>query len=131
MEARRWLIEALQAVHALGLVYGDMKPTNVLLAADRPRVIDFGISRVLEGTRRDRDRYARGRPEFMSPEEAQEPASRPPSDVLAWHGDRVRGDRDRAGRGGDPVATVYRVVHAEPDLAMRSSRGRRRSFCPR
>jgi serine/threonine protein kinase len=41
------LVEALQAVHACGLVHRDLKPANVLLAIDGPRVIDFGISRAL------------------------------------------------------------------------------------
>jgi serine/threonine protein kinase len=44
------LVEALQAVHACGLVHRDLKPANVLLALDGPRVIDFGISRALEKT---------------------------------------------------------------------------------
>src|SRR5215469_3005757 len=44
------LAEALAEVHACGLVHRDLKPSNVLLAADGPRVIDFGISRALDGT---------------------------------------------------------------------------------
>ncbi|WP_141698635.1 serine/threonine-protein kinase, partial [Streptomyces lushanensis] len=34
------LAEALQAIHAAGLIHRDLKPSNVLLAADGPRVID-------------------------------------------------------------------------------------------
>ena len=54
------LVEALQAVHAGGLVHRDLKPANVLLAADGPRLIDFGISRALEGTATTRDQHNPG-----------------------------------------------------------------------
>ena len=39
--------EALQAIHAAGVIHRDLKPSNVLLAQDGPRVIDFGIARAL------------------------------------------------------------------------------------
>src|SRR5580692_12472480 len=42
------LVEALAAIHAGGVVHRDLKPPNVLLATDGPRVIDFGISRAVE-----------------------------------------------------------------------------------
>jgi serine/threonine protein kinase len=53
-EAALWpllagLVEALQAIDACGVVHRDLKPANVLLAADGPRVIDFGISRAIDG----------------------------------------------------------------------------------
>src|ERR1700735_1375877 len=41
--------EALQAIHAVGVVHRDLKPSNVVLGPDGPRVIDFGIARALEG----------------------------------------------------------------------------------
>ena len=42
------LAKSLTAIHAAGVVHGDLKPSNVLLAPDGPRVIDFGISQAAE-----------------------------------------------------------------------------------
>jgi serine/threonine protein kinase len=39
------LAEGLAAIHAANVVRRDLKPSNVLLAADGPRIIDFGIAR--------------------------------------------------------------------------------------
>ena len=112
------LAEALQAVHARGLVHRDLKPANVLLAADGPRVIDFGISRALEGTALTAKSMIVGTPAFMSPEQAQGRPVGPPSDVFSL-GSVIAFAATGASPfgGGEPLTTVYRIVHAEPDLS--------------
>jgi serine/threonine protein kinase len=60
--------EALQAIHAAGVIHRDLKPANVILSPDGPRVIDFGIAQALEGPGVT-DRGFIGSPQFMAPEQ--------------------------------------------------------------
>jgi outer membrane protein assembly factor BamB len=111
------LAEALAAVHARGLVHRDLKPTNVLLAADGPRVIDFGIARALDGTALTTVGYIFGTPAYMSPEQADGQQATPASDVFAL-GSVLCFAATGAGPfgDGDPHAVLYRIVRAEPAL---------------
>jgi Protein kinase domain len=117
------LTEALQAVHACGLVHRDLKPANVLLAADGPHVIDFGISRAFDGTTLTAKGMVVGTPGFMSPEQANGAPVGPASDVfalgcvLAYAAAGVQ----PFGEGSAP-AVLYRVVSAQPNLATIPSR---------
>src|ERR1700691_896647 len=77
------LVEALQAIHAHGVVHRDLKPPNVLLANDGPRVIDFGISRAIEAASITASGAMFGTPGYMSPEQAQGKSASPASDVFA------------------------------------------------
>ncbi|MCX2971656.1 MULTISPECIES: serine/threonine-protein kinase [Streptomyces] len=59
--------EALAGIHAAGVIHRDLKPGNVLLTADGPRVIDFGIARTEGNTLTAGEVW--GTPGFMSPEQ--------------------------------------------------------------
>ena len=114
------LIEALQAVHARGLVHRDLKPANVLLAADGPRLIDFGISRALEGAATTATSIIVGTPAFMSPEQVKGLPVGPASDVFALGSVIAFAATGAAPFGAGtsgPIAMAYRVVHAQPDLS--------------
>ena len=114
------LIEALQAVHACGLVHRDLKPANVLLAADGPRLIDFGISRALEGGATAATSLIVGTPAYMSPEQVEGHSVQPASDVFALGSLIAFAATGAAPFGGGhsgPIVVAYRVVNAEPDLS--------------
>ncbi|MFJ8294423.1 serine/threonine-protein kinase [Streptomyces sp. NPDC094447] len=61
------LAEALQAIHGCGLIHRDLKPGNIIMAEDGPRVLDFGIARALEATRLTSTGAAFGTPGFLAP----------------------------------------------------------------
>src|SRR2546430_10326326 len=111
------LVEALQAIHACGVVHRDLKPANVLLATDGPRVIDFGIARAADGTSLTAAGVVFGTPGYMSPEQAEGRGAGPASDVFAL-GCVVA--YAAAGMGpfgtGTAAAILYRVVHSDPVL---------------
>jgi len=111
------LTEALQAIHAQGLVHRDLKPGNILIAADGPRVIDFGISRTTSGTVVTAARTTIGTPAYMSPEQAEGHPVGPASDVFSLGSVLTFAASGAAPfDGGEMVAIAYRVVHREPDL---------------
>jgi Protein kinase domain/PQQ-like domain len=111
------LAEALRAIHGCGLVHRDLKPGNVLLADDGPRVIDFGIARALDGTALTSAESVLGTPSYMSPEQAQGLPAGPASDVFSLGGVVYFAATGANPFGtGHPAVMLYRIVHTEPDL---------------
>jgi eukaryotic-like serine/threonine-protein kinase len=111
------LAEALQAIHAAGVVHRDLKPSNVLLAADGPRVIDFGIARAAESSSLTRTGTIMGSAGFMAPEQIIGGDVGPAADVFALGAVLTFAATGQGPFGeGRTEALAYRVVHAEPVL---------------
>ena len=111
------LAESLTAIHAAGVMHQDLKPANVLLAEDGPRVIDFGISRAAESTPLTRAGPVMGSPGFMSPEQAMGGEVGPPSDIFSLGALLAFAATGQGPFGtGTTAALMYRVVHETPSL---------------
>ncbi|ASR56624.1 hypothetical protein CBP52_01725 [Cellulomonas sp. PSBB021] len=90
----RDLAEALAVVHAQGVIHRDIKPGNILLtgpdaleadASGGPAVklADFGIARLIDGTRLTRTGQTLGTVLYLSPEQARGEALAPSSDIYS------------------------------------------------
>jgi serine/threonine protein kinase len=111
------LAEALQAIHAAGVVHRDLKPSNVLLAADGPRVIDFGIARAAEHSSLTRTGTILGSAGFMAPEQITGGETGPAADIFAFGAVLTFAATGLGPFGeGRTEALAYRVVYADPTL---------------
>jgi len=111
------LAEGLSGIHAAGVVHCDLKPSNVLLSQDGPRVIDFGIARAAEAA--PSVGLVVGSPGFMSPEQALGGEIGPPSDIFSLGAVLTFAATGGGpfGRGSSPEL-AYRLVYDPPDLGL-------------
>ncbi|MEJ3651897.1 protein kinase [Actinomycetes bacterium KLBMP 9759] len=104
--------DALAALHAVGLVHGDVTPDNVLVDKDgEVKLVDFGASHILgEGGEDGGDPGSRmtGTRDYRSPEVRAGAAAGPASDVYAL-GAMLR---DAARSGGDALAPLLAAMLA-------------------
>ncbi|WP_094221900.1 bifunctional serine/threonine-protein kinase/ABC transporter substrate-binding protein [Streptomyces diastatochromogenes] len=112
------LAQALSDLHAVGLVHRDVKPGNVLLALDGPRLIDFGVARDLQDTALTSTGVVVGTPGFLAPEQAQGGREvGPAGDVFSLGCVLAHAATGRPPFGtGSLDALLYRTVHDTPDL---------------
>ncbi|WP_436758817.1 protein kinase domain-containing protein [Streptosporangium sp. V21-05] len=108
---------ALAAIHRAGVVHRDFKPANVLIGADGPRVIDFGIARALDQVTATSGNIM-GTPAYMSPEQLAGEAIGPETDVFSWAATMIFAASGKVAFGEDTIpAILNRVINHQPDLA--------------
>jgi serine/threonine protein kinase len=118
----RWLAagcaEALESIHAAGLVHRDLKPSNVLVSPDGPRVIDFGVARAAERIQLTVSRGAVGTPAYMAPEQARDTRQASlASDVFSLGATLLFAATGHAPYQGETVMDILvRLATEPPDL---------------
>jgi ABC-type transport system substrate-binding protein/serine/threonine protein kinase len=107
-------LNALIAIHQANVVHRDFKPSNVLLSADRPRVIDFGIARALDSTISVSSGVV-GTPAYMAPEQLTGQQITPAVDVFAWGATMVFAATGAPPFGQDSIPVVmHRILNTDP-----------------
>ncbi|MEV0615923.1 protein kinase [Nonomuraea sp. NPDC050404] len=110
-------VTALVAIHQAGIVHRDFKPSNVVLAPDGPRVIDFGIAKALDLTS-TLTGAAVGTPAYMAPEQFTEVGPGAEADMFAWACTLLFAASGQPPFGYDSVAAVVnRILHTEADTS--------------
>jgi serine/threonine protein kinase len=120
-EDLRWfaagLAEAVIAVHTVGVLHRDVKPSNVLLEGRSPVLIDFGLARVADDPRLTHTGWLLGTPGYLAPEILYGEDATAASDVHSWAATVVFAATGRAPFGSGPaLAIMDRVRRGEHDL---------------
>ncbi|WP_105972810.1 serine/threonine-protein kinase [Streptomyces geranii] len=112
-----WVLRALTAAHAAGVLHRDVKPGNVLLAQDgRVLLTDFGIAQVEGDTTITRTGEIVGSVDYLAPERLRGEDPGPSSDLWALGATLYTAVEGRSPfRRTSPLTTMQAVVEDEPE----------------
>jgi hypothetical protein len=78
------LADALESVHASGVVHRDLKPSNVMVTPEGPSLIDFGIAQSPGDARATMTGFVMGTPGYIAPELLDGGDPVPETDWWSW-----------------------------------------------
>lgn len=111
------LAEAVAAVHRVGVLHRDVKPTNVLLERGEPVLIDFGLAMAGDESRLTQAGWLLGTPAYLAPETVLGAEPGAAADVYGWAATVVFACTGHGPVGGGPtVAVLDRVRRGDLDL---------------
>ena len=115
----RGVADALDHVHAQGIVHRDVKPANVLLGADGSvKLADLGVGIATDNTRITQSGQVLGTPAYMSPEQIEGSTPTPATDIYALGAlayEMLSGEK--AVKGSSPLEVAHHVTSdPTPDL---------------
>jgi hypothetical protein len=113
----RQAAEALRVAHAAGIVHRDVKPSNLIVAADgTTKLTDFGIARGDTDDTLTATGILTGSPAYIAPEVASGSTATPASDMWSLGGSLYQAltGRPPYDLGENVVAGLVRIVHEEP-----------------
>lgn len=113
------LARALADMHAVRVLHRDLKPGNVLLGPDGPKVIDFGIAQAFDATQLTRTGVVVGSPGYISPEHVNGSRALVPASDVFCLGAVLAFAASGRGPFDDPdmAAVIFRIAHGEPELS--------------
>src|SRR4051794_13596983 len=114
----RQMADGLAAAHLAGVVHRDVKPGNVLIAADGlVKLTDFGVSRAVDEVQLTRTGVIAGTPAYLAPEIAQGRQPTAASDVFALGATLYTAVEGVPPFGLDDnaYALLHKVATAEPE----------------
>jgi serine/threonine protein kinase len=116
------IADALAYVHGLGIIHRDIKPANILLVQLRPgeplrpKLTDFGIARIVDGTRLTATGTMVGTAAYLSPEQAMGSPLSPATDIYSLGLVLLECIKRTVEYPGNAVESAVARLHRAPEI---------------